>query len=207
MAIIAQSLGFSIALVARTRMIQNDLKTKEIETRQLEFDVRELTLTQRLIEVENEKINAEILHEKTMNEALQQRLEANQRELASTTLYIVQKNKMLSGLKGQIEELHEFYPEGKHEGLKNIESILKNDLYLEADWEKFRQHFEKVHPRFFDELYARHPRLTKNETRLYAYFHMKLSTKEIASLLNIDPASVRRAKTRLYKKMSLSEEV
>ncbi|MCF0075500.1 hypothetical protein LZD49_33795 [Dyadobacter sp. CY261] len=207
MAIIAQSLGFSIALVARTRLIQNDLKTKEIETRQLEFDLRELMLRQRLIEVENEKINADMRHEKTMNEALQQRLEVNQRELASTTLYIVQKNKMLSGLKGQIEELHEFYPEGKHDHLKNIESILKNDLYLEADWEKFKLHFEQVHPRFFDELYARHPNLTKNEVRLHAYFHMKLSTKEIASLLNIDPASVRRAKTRLYKKMSPSEEV
>lgn len=206
MAIIAQSLGFSIALVARTRLIQNDLKTKEIETRQLEFDLRELTLTQRLIEVENEKINADIRHEKTMNGALQQRLEANQRELASTTLYIVQKNKMLSGLKGQIEELHGFYPEDKHDHLKNIESILKNDLYLEADWEKFKLHFEQVHPRFFDELYAKYPNLTKNEIRLYAYFHMKLSTKEIASLLNIDPASVRRAKTRLYKKMSLTEE-
>jgi DNA-binding CsgD family transcriptional regulator len=206
MSIIAQSLGFSIALVARTRLIQTDLKNKEIEARQLEFDLHELRLTQRLIEVENHRINAEIDHEKTMNEILQERLDTNQRELASTTLYIVQKNKMLSGLKDQISELQEIYPENKHEGLKNIESILKNDLYLEADWDKFKLHFEQVHPRFFEALYAKHPTLTKNEIRIHAYFHMKLSTKEIASLLNIDPASVRRAKTRLYKKMSLSEE-
>jgi DNA-binding CsgD family transcriptional regulator len=33
---------------------------------------------------------------------------------------------------------------------------------------------------------------------------MNLSTKEIAGLLNIDPASVRRAKTRLNKKMNLA---
>ncbi|HEY8896589.1 MAG TPA: LuxR C-terminal-related transcriptional regulator, partial [Niastella sp.] len=49
-----------------------------------------------------------------------------------------------------------------------------------------------------------HPTLTKNEIRLCAYFHINLSTKEIASLLNIDPASVRRAKTRLYKKMGVN---
>jgi len=206
MSIITQSLGFSIALVARTRLIQNDLKIKEIETRQLEFDLRELTLTKKLIEVENQKINVEILQEKTMNEILLLRLETNQRELASTTLYIVQKNKMLSGLKEQIDQLHERYPENRHEGLKNIASILKNDLYLEADWDKFKLHFDQVHPRFFEDLYAKHPSLTKNEIRIYAYFHMKLSTKEIASLLNIDPASVRRAKTRLYKKMALYEE-
>ena len=39
------------------------------------------------------------------------------------------------------------------------------------------------------------------QVRLHAYFHINLSTKEIATLLNIDPASVRRAKTRLLKKM------
>jgi DNA-binding CsgD family transcriptional regulator len=33
---------------------------------------------------------------------------------------------------------------------------------------------------------------------------MNLSTKEIATLLNIDPASVRRAKTRLYKKIGIN---
>ena len=43
------------------------------------------------------------------------------------------------------------------------------------------------------------------ETRLYAYLHMKLSHKEIAALLSIDPASVRRAKTRLYTKMAIPE--
>jgi hypothetical protein len=204
---VAQSLGFSIALVARTRLIQSGLKAKEMEARQLEFDLKELSLTQKLTELENQKVNAEIRHEKTVNEILQQRLETNQRELASTTMYIVQKNKLLSGLKGQIQELHELYPENQHSGLKNIESILKSDLYLDADWEKFKLHFEQVHPRFFEELRTKHPNLTKHEIRLYAYFHINLSTKEIASLLNIDPASVRRAKTRLYKKMSLSEEI
>jgi hypothetical protein len=119
MAIVAQSLGFSIAVVARTKSIQKELKAEEIRARQLEFDLREVTLTQRLTEMENQQITAEVRHEKTMNEALQERLEANQRELASTTIYMVQKNKLLSGLKDQIQELHELYPETRHDGLKN----------------------------------------------------------------------------------------
>ena len=40
--------------------------------------------------------------------------------------------------------------------------------------------------------------------RLYTYFHMELGHKEIAALLAIDQASVRRAKTRLYKKMGIA---
>ena len=80
-------------------------------------------------------------------------------------------------------------------------STLQDNLHLDTDWNKFRIHFEQVHPNFFEELQSKYPTLTQNEQRLCAYFHINLSTKEIATLLNIDPASVRRAKTRLVKKM------
>ena len=63
-----------------------------------------------------------------------------------------------------------------------------------------------MHPRFFEELQESYPALTKHELRLYSYFHIQLSTKEIAALLNIDPASVRRAKTRLFKKIATADE-
>jgi DNA-binding CsgD family transcriptional regulator len=202
---ITQTIGFSVALVARTRFIQKELSAREAEARQLEADLRETELRRALIEMENQQINTEILHQKTRNEQLQERLEANQRELASSTLYIAQKNELLAGLKIQIKELKKLYPDKKHQGLQDIESALQNDQYLDADWGKFKLHFEQVHPHFFENLQAKYPMLTKNEIRLCAYFHINLSTKEIATLLNIDPASVRRAKTRLYKKMGLNE--
>ncbi len=53
---------------------------------------------------------------------------------------------------------------------------------------------------------ARYPALTSNEQRLSCYFHIQLSTKEIAVLLSIDPASVRRAKTRLFKKIAAAHQ-
>lgn len=201
---ITQTFGFSIALVARTRSIQRELAAKEMEARQLESDLREIELRHQMIELENQQINAGILNEKTRNEQLQEKLEANQRELASSTLYIAHKNELLSGLKTQIKELKKLFPDSKHQGLQDIESTLQNSQYLDADWAKFKVHFEQVHPHFFENLQVKHPTLTKNEVRLCAYFHINLSTKEIATLLNIDPASVRRAKTRLYKKMGVN---
>ncbi|WP_149244293.1 7TM diverse intracellular signaling domain-containing protein [Dyadobacter sp. 32] len=203
-AVVAQAFGFSIALVTRTKVLQNDLKAKEIETQKLAFDVRELEMVKKLIELENQKINAEMDQEKIRNELLQQNLQINQRELASTTLYMVQKNEMLAQLKKQIQDSNQQFPDNKHQGLKGIESILNSNLYLDSDWSKFKLHFEQVHPNFFSELLAKHPSLTKNEVRLFAYFHINLSTKEIAALLNVDPGSVRRAKSRLYKKMAIS---
>lgn len=203
--IISQTLSFSIALVARTKYIQRELATRKIEAQKFEFNIREMELRHRLTELENQKISADIQHEKTRNELLQERLDVNQRELASTTLYLVQKNEMLAGLKTQLAKLNKYYPTVRQQGLKGIESILQSNLYLDADWGKFKVHFEQVHPHFFENLQVKHPNLTKYEERLYAYFHINLSTKEIAALLNIDPASVRRAKTRLYKKMAIPE--
>jgi len=187
-------------------VLQNDLKAREIETQKLSFDVRELEMLKKLVELENQKINAKMGQEKIRNELLNQNLEANQRELASTTLYMVQKNEMLAQLKKQIQDSNQQYPDNKHQGLKGIESILNSNLYLDSDWSKFKLHFEQVHPNFFSELLAKHPSLTKNEVRLFAYFHINLSTKEIAVMLNVDPGSVRRAKSRLYKKMAILEK-
>ncbi|WP_421826880.1 7TM diverse intracellular signaling domain-containing protein [Larkinella sp.] len=207
LAILSQALAFSIALIARTKTIQKELIARKIETQQLGFDMREMELKHRLSELENQKISADIRHEKTRNEWLQERLDTNQRELASTTLYLVQKNELLSDLKSQLLKLNKQFPTGSQQGLKGIESILQSSQYLDADWAKFKIHFEQVHPDFFENLLAKHPSLTKYEIRLYAYFHINLSTKEIAALLNIDPASVRRAKTRLYKKMAITSSV
>lgn len=201
---ITQAFGFSVALVARTRAMQRELAAKEEDARQLEADLREIELRHTEIDQENQKITNEIAHEKTRNEQLQEKLAANQRELASSTLYMVQKNELLTRLKAQIKELNNLNPDNKKQELQHIESTLQKSMYLDADWAKFKLHFEQVHPHFFTELQTQHPTLTKNEIRLYAYFHINLSTKEIASLLNIDPASVRRAKTRLYKKMGVN---
>lgn len=110
---------------------------------------------------------------------------------------------MLADLKQQIETLNKQSPNNKHKELSGIKSLLQTNLQLDNDWTRFKLHFEQVHPHFFERLAAKYPSLTKNELRLFSYFHINLSTKEIASLLNIDPASVRRAKTRLYKKMAL----
>jgi DNA-binding CsgD family transcriptional regulator len=191
-------------MVARTRSIQKELLAREREARQLETDLQELDLKHQLIERKNQEIITGMHQEKTRIEQLQEKLEANQRELASSTLYIAQKNELLAKLKTQIKELHKLYPENKHPQLQDIESTLQSSVFLDADWSKFRLHFEQVHPLFFENLQANYPNLTKNEVRLCAYFHMNLSTKEIATLLNIDPASVRRAKTRLYKKMGVN---
>jgi hypothetical protein len=133
-----------------------------------------------------------MLQQQSTNRDLKENLEANQRELASTTLYMVQKNAMLAELKRQIEELNKLSPNNKHKELSGIKSLLQTNLYLDEDWNKFKLHFEQVHPNFFKELQAKYPILTKNELRLYSYFHINLGTKEIAVSEEQKPASTKK---------------
>jgi DNA-binding CsgD family transcriptional regulator len=202
MAIFSQIFTFAVALLARMRVVNDELKVKEVELEKLEVDIAQAVYKCESIEKENELIALTIQQEKNKNDLLQQKLEANQRELVGNSLYIHQKNKLLSDLKNQLQDIDSLYPHVKHPGLKSIKSSLKDGQHLDAEWDKFKLHFEQVHPDFFEKLQSSHPTLTKNELRLYAYFHIHLSTKEIAALLNIEPASVRQAKARLNKKMS-----
>ncbi len=222
LAILSHALGFSAALHIRLHRLQRTLLTTEREAAALALDIQQQELRHREITLKNSHIQAALLalqqrqqvrdvhaqQQQATNQDLQQQLEANQRELASTTLYVQQKNALLAELKQQLEVLHRQSPAtDKPAALPGVQSLLQANLYLDEDWGRFKRHFEQVHPRFFEELQAKYPALTSHEQRLYSYFHIQLSTKEIAALLNIDPASVRRAKTRLYKKMAVADQV
>lgn len=56
---------------------------------------------------------------------------------------------------------------------------------------------------FQEKLKQHYPNLTAYDLRLCTYLKANLSTKEIATLLNITPDSVKKAKHRLRKKMRM----
>lgn len=74
-----------------------------------------------------------------------------------------------------------------------LEQHLMDHLLLEL---------ESSNQRFQQQLKARYPGLTSYDIRLCTYLKANLSTKEIATLLNITPDSVKKAKHRLRKKVN-----
>lgn len=202
--VIYQALGFSIALVTRTKTIQGTLKLRELESKELEFNLKEVGYQNKLNEMQLVKVNADMQLEKSRNELLQGKLELQQRELASSALHMVQKSELLTFLKDQLQKLNWLDRYHTKRNLHELNLLLESNIQLDSEWGKFKLHFEQVHPEFFQNLKRNYPSLTQKEVRLYTYFHMKLSHKEIAALLGIDPSSVRRAKTRLYKKMGIA---
>ena len=65
------------------------------------------------------------------------------------------------------------------------------------------QEVEGIHSSYLNKLKAEHPELTPYELRLCAYMKSNLSTKEIATILNILPESVKKAKQRLRRKVNI----
>ncbi|MEZ4989852.1 MAG: helix-turn-helix transcriptional regulator [Saprospiraceae bacterium] len=51
-----------------------------------------------------------------------------------------------------------------------------------------------------------YPDITPNEYRLMAFIRMNLSSKEIASILNISIPGIKKARQRLRKKMGLATQ-
>ena len=136
--------------------------------------------------------------------SLERDLEFKQRELTTHTLHLVSKNKLLGQLKGAIESLKEESAD-KQPFISLIGSI-DHDLRQDDDWAHFERYFQQVHPDFEAKLKRAFSDLTGNEIRLLTLMKMNLSTKEIASILNISPDSVKKARYRLRKKRNLPDE-
>jgi len=140
-------------------------------------------------------------------ELVQQKLDAKNRELSSLASQAMAKNQWLDNFSQKIDSIQRGPREQVKLALGELERMVKSNFNIEHDWQKFQQHFNQVHPHFFDTLRSGYPNLTVNDLRLCAYLRMNLTTKEIASIMNIEPQSARMKRYRLKKKMELTEEV
>jgi len=72
-------------------------------------------------------------------------------------------------------------------------------------WNEFRLRFAMLHTDFYDKLVHRFPALTENDLRLCAFIKLKMSTKEIAIIINQPVNSVKIARNRLRSKLLLKD--
>lgn len=136
------------------------------------------------------------------NQQLQQDIEARNRELAISTMSMINKNTTLNKLKSELVKSKE-ESENIAPALSIIDQALKND----QDWEFFEQAFNHADKKFFKRIKEKHPSLTPNDLRLCVYLRLNLSSKEIAPLLNISARSVEIKRYRLRKKLDLERDV
>ncbi len=78
--------------------------------------------------------------------------------------------------------------------------MITQDLSIDRDREKFQMHINEQNSSFIHRMGESFPSMTENEKRLTSLLRLNLSSKEIASILNISPKSVEMNRYRLRKK-------
>lgn len=148
---------------------------------------------QRLIKLRNEKLQAE--------------LASKGREVTNSAMNIVYKNELLQKIKDQISSLKD--DQGKklsEDQLIKIRKVIDQGMNDERDWNLFETSFNETHENFFKKLKQNHPDLVPNDLKLCAYLRMNMSSKEMASLLNISLRGVEIRRYRLRKKLDIPHD-
>lgn len=145
---------------------------------------------------------------KLQKKQLEAEVEFKNKELATTTMHLVQRGKLLSKIGDELLPLVEQTTNKESANdLKKVIRLLNEAKRLDNDWDHFAIHFDQVHANFLSNLKEKYPNLSPSDLKLCAYLKLNLSSKEIAQLLNITPRAVEVSRYRLRKKLGLKPDV
>ncbi len=170
-------------------------KERQIARQQNEILVQKKQLVEK--ELETKRIK---------QKEMEQEIEYKSKQLSTHALNMVQKNRVLGEVKQHLEEISgkvkpEFRP-----NLKKINLLLARNMKTDKEWNLFKMYFEQVNKNFFQNLSEQYPELNTNDLRHCALIKLSLNVKEAASLLNVSPHTVKSARYRLKKKLSLKPD-
>lgn len=138
------------------------------------------------------------------NELLEAELQNKNNELTLQTSALVKRNQaiqsFLDELERQKEMLSDRYPNKLYLKLRSLMEEALND---QADWLQFETYFNSAHQHFMERLRLQYADITAGDLRICCLLRMNLSTKEIASLLNVSVRAVELRRYRLRKRLAL----
>jgi len=160
-----------------------------------------------LVIIYKNKLNKVRLREeliKSKKEELNKVLESKQRLLIAKAMKEIYINEIIQSI---LQELNNI----KRKALKKetklaintIQRKLEKDINSKA-WNEFEISFEKVNPKFYENLTKKHPNITIKDKRLASLLVLGLSSKEIAQITSQDVKSIENARTRLRKKLNIT---
>lgn len=154
-----------------------------------------------------EKLKCEQKINHLLKQKHQMEIDLINRELATSSIFISQKNKIIGLFRKDVNRL---IKKGKIITKAEISGVLKRideNVKFENDWGRIKAHFEKIYPGYFDRLRDKYPNLTPNDHKLAALLRMNLSTKEISQILKITAPSTEISRIRLRKKLDLPKNI
>lgn len=164
-----------------------------------EVEIEKIKSEQDQIQLEKIQLESVIKDKKT-------EIDLNNTKLMSNTLLMVNKNEIMNQVKSNIIHFSDniVNPEVKDE-INELLKIIDTGFKIEDDWDYFEGHFDQIHKDFFKKVKEKYPDLTLPYVKLIAYLKLELTTKEIATLLNISVRGVEKSRYRLRKKLGMDK--
>ena len=184
-----------ILIVLALKLTSKKLKSKDEESSDIS---RKYKAQEAFLKTELAKVNTE-------NAELEKEIDFKRKEQMSIALNIIQKNRFLEKLRAKIDKIIDKSNTDQTE-LSKLKKLIVENLSVDKDRERFNIYINELNRDFYFRLLNRYPNLTDNEQRLCALVRLNLSSKDMASILNISTKSVEVNRHRLRKKMHLKRE-
>lgn len=153
------------------------------------------------LEKENILLNSKNIELEKAN--LESELEFKKKELATNIIYQVQNNEVIHNIIQKLQTIRDSNSGVNSEWVNEILKDLKK-TQSKSVWDEFELRFQQVHNGFYKNLNEINPGLSTNERRLCAFLKLNMTTKEISSITGQSNRSIEVARTRLRKKLNLT---
>jgi DNA-binding CsgD family transcriptional regulator len=155
--------------------------------------------------LEGTNVTDELLLQKNETDSLVTKLDEKEQVIFQVNKEVAFSNLKLDLSRQTFEELRvkmEYQP--KESRMKELKELVQHGLQSGKYWDNFLKHFDIANQQFFKRLNEKHPDLTINEEKHCAFLKIKLTNKEVASILGVAPDTVKKARQRLKKKLELA---
>ena len=152
--------------------------------------------TDKILELERQIMQDKITH-------IKNELELNRKLLITSTLKLIQSQENTRKIVDDLINIKKICTEKNKKSINKIVSSIKINSFS-SNWNEFEQTFEKVHNTFYYNLNTKFPDLTPNEKKICAFIKLNLSNKQISSITFSNENAIKKAKTRLRKKLGIN---
>lgn len=141
------------------------------------------------------------------NELAEKELQHAHIQLEAITESISKKNNLLDKSRVEIEKLREklFEAEQNEANEEMLQQLYSATILTDEEWEEYKQAFEQVYKGFLIRLKEKLPELSPADVRYIVLSKLKMSNKEMAAILGVQPDTIRTYKHRLRKKINLPD--
>ncbi len=129
-------------------------------------------------------------------------LRTKEETLREYSKMLAKNSETLAALQNKLKEALEHKKETRYQ---EISRLTRASILTPEDWNNFKERFEQVYTGFFAMLREKYSDLSQGDLRLLALLKLNMSKEEIAAMTGVSPDSVKKAKTRLKKRLGLSE--